>query len=41
LALNPLRDRPILANFLGAGVVLMGAHDGAVDRRVFIVSVGG
>jgi hypothetical protein len=27
--------------FLGAGTVLMGAHDGAVDHRVFIVRVGG
>src|SRR5436190_23469577 len=30
--------RPV---FLGAGAVLMSAHDGAVDHRVFIVGVGG
>src|SRR4051812_35856003 len=27
--------------FSGAGAVLMGAHDGAVDHRIFVVSVPG
>src|SRR6185437_14784833 len=26
--------------FLGAGAVLMGTHDGAVDHRIFVVGVG-
>src|ERR1019366_4037018 len=26
--------------FLGPGAVLMGAHDGAVDHRIFIVGIG-
>jgi hypothetical protein len=26
---------------LGAGTVLMDAHDGAVDHRVFIIDIGG
>jgi hypothetical protein len=34
-------DRLVNAGFFGAGTVLMGAHDGAVDHRVFIVRVGG
>jgi hypothetical protein len=44
LVLNPPGDRPIAwptPAFLGAGTVLMGAHDGAVDHRVFIARVGG
>src|SRR4051812_17704204 len=27
--------------FLGAGAVLVGTHDGAVDHRVFVVRIGG
>jgi hypothetical protein len=43
LVLNPPRERPIAWSslFLGAGAVLMGAHDGAVDHCVFVVRVGG
>ena len=26
---------------MGAGAVLMGTHDGAVDHRVFVVRIGG
>lgn len=41
--LNPPRDRSIAwsaPNFIGAGTLLMGAHGGAVDHRVFILCVG-
>jgi len=44
LVLNPPRDRPTACAspaFFGAGAVLVGARDGAVDRRVLIVGVGG
>jgi hypothetical protein len=44
LVLNPPRDRPIAWSspaFLGAGAVLMGAHNGAVDHRIFIVGISG
>jgi hypothetical protein len=34
-------DRLILVFFWGAGAVLVGAHDGAVDHRVFVVGIGG
>ena len=40
--LNPPRERPIAWSspaFLCAGAVLMGAHDGAVEHRVFVVSI--
>jgi hypothetical protein len=42
--LNPPRDRPIAwsaPSFFGAGAVLMGTHDGAVDHRVSVVRGGG
>ncbi len=42
--LNPPRERPMAwssRSFLGAGTVLMGPHNGAVDHRVFVVEVGG
>jgi hypothetical protein len=41
--LKPPRDRPIAWSspaFFRAGAVLMRAHDGAVDHRVFVVGVG-
>ena len=44
LVLSPPRERPIAwstPSFFGAGTVLMGARDGAVDHRVFVVRVGG
>jgi hypothetical protein len=44
LVLNPPRERPIAwssPTFLGAGAVLMSAHDGAVDHRVFVVGIRG
>jgi hypothetical protein len=34
-------DRLVLVFFWGAGTVLMGAHDGAVEHRVFGVGIGG
>ena len=42
--LSPPRERPIAwswPSFLGAGAMLMGAHNGAVDHRVFVVGVCG
>ncbi len=44
LVLSPPRDRPIAGPrrlFFGAGAMLVGAHNGAVDHRVFIVGVCG
>jgi hypothetical protein len=44
LVLNQLRDQAIAwstSSFFGAGTVLIGAHDRAVDHRAFVVSVGG
>jgi hypothetical protein len=44
LVLSPPRERPIAWSspaFFGAGAVLMGAHDGAVDHRIFVVGVRG
>jgi len=44
LVLNPPLLRPIAWSspsfFLSAGAVLMCAHDGAVDHRVFVVCIG-
>jgi hypothetical protein len=43
LALNPPRECPIAwlsPDFFGTGAVLVSAHDGAVDHRAFVVSVG-
>jgi hypothetical protein len=43
LVLNPPLLRPIawpLPSFLGAGTVLVCAHNGAVDHGVFIVGIG-
>ena len=40
LVLNPPREPPIAwsaPTFLGAGARLVGAHDGAVDHRIFVV----
>jgi hypothetical protein len=40
--LSPPRERPIAWSspaFFGAGAMLMGAHDGAVDHRIFVVGV--
>jgi hypothetical protein len=42
LVLSPPRERPIAWSspaFFGAGAMLMGAHDGAVDHRIFVVGV--
>jgi hypothetical protein len=42
LVLKPPRDRPIAwssPTFLGAGAVLMGAHNGAVDHGVLVVGI--
>jgi hypothetical protein len=41
--LGPPRDRPIAwsPSFFRAGTVLVGAHNGAVDHRVFIVGTVG
>jgi len=44
--LNPARDRPMAWSSpafygAGAGAVLMGAHNCAVDLRIFFVGVGG
>jgi hypothetical protein len=42
LMLNPPRERPIAwssLSFLGAGTMLMGTHDGAVDHRIFVVGI--
>jgi len=44
LVLNPPLLRPIASSsptFLGAGAVLMGAHDGRIDHRIFVVGVRG
>ena len=44
LVLSPPRERPIAWSspaFLRAGAMLMGAHDGAVDHRVFVVGICG
>jgi hypothetical protein len=43
LVLNPPLLRPIAwssPSFLSAGAVLMRAHDGTVDHRVFVVRIG-
>src|SRR5215469_8105099 len=43
LVLNPPLLRPIAwssPSFLSTGTVLMCAHDGAVDHRVFVVRIG-
>jgi hypothetical protein len=42
LVLSPPLLRPIASSwptFLGSGTVLMGAHDGRIDHRVFVVGV--
>ena len=42
--LNPPRERPIAWSspaFFGARAVLMGAHDGTVDHRVFVIGIHG
>ena len=42
LVLSPPRERPIAWSspaFLGDGAMLVGAHNGAVDHRVFVVGV--
>jgi hypothetical protein len=44
LVLNPPRERPMAWSspaFLGAGTVLIGAHHGAVDHRIFVAGVRG
>src|SRR4029077_11307662 len=44
LVLSPPRERPIAWSspaFLGAGAMLVGAHNGAVDHRIFVVGVCG
>jgi hypothetical protein len=43
LVLNPPRECPIAwlsPDFFGTGAVLVSAHDGAVDHRVFVVGIG-
>ena len=42
LVLSPPRERPIAWSvplFGGAGAMLMGAHDGGVDHRIFVVGI--